>query len=49
MEREKARKTYEEVRVVGDVVAEHDETVLAVVDAELHLGINAKVLSHHIT
>lgn len=36
--------TYEEVGVVGDVVAEHDETVLAVVDAKLHLGIDSKVL-----
>ena len=36
--------TYEEVGVVGDVVAEHDETVLAVVDAKLHLRIDSKVL-----
>ena len=36
--------TYEEVGVVGDVVAEHDETVLAVVNAKLHLGIDSKVL-----
>ena len=40
-------KTYEEVRVVGDVVAEHDETVLAIVNTELHLGINTKVLNMH--
>ena len=36
--------TYEEVGVVGDVVAEHDETVLAVVNAKLHLGVDSKVL-----